>query len=243
MAIFIGEVELKVPEPNSDNERTQPHPHHFRHQHDHHGPRPTRQHHLQANEHPQLQDLPIPSDQVDQTGSTESPTGSPKMAFSAGLPSRIRSGEFNQPFNLHSQQAGLSEEECAMLRQVDIERILTSIRILGYDVPMRPGVLNGPIVTFFHEQTNPVHRLEALIGTIQAEFTNIMIAIKRPRSAVSGDLGIDRSNEQALTQLVAGFIPHLAELSARVGGQVSESLRAHQAEVRLNVKSMPERGT
>ena len=45
--------------------------------------------------------------------------GSPKIASSAGLPSQVAPDELTKSFDLHSQQAGLGEEQCATLREMD----------------------------------------------------------------------------------------------------------------------------
>ncbi|KAI7285884.1 hypothetical protein KC345_g1456 [Hortaea werneckii] len=111
-------------------------------------PPKSRHHHCQHREnHPQTKGLPTPSDAGRPTFSQ--PTGvlrSPKLAFTPGYPSRFPSSELSKPFDSHTQ-TGTTEAERRILRNIDIQRILSSAGILGYDPDFgKETLFDGPAV-------------------------------------------------------------------------------------------------
>ena len=151
------------------------------------------------------------------------------------MPSHIVSAELTKPSNLHSQQNRIRKEEQAALRQLDIQRILNSVRLLGYEVPVSPNALNDPATTFFHVSLGPINRLLALFEAIHVELKALMLILNQPVDALSTNPEVRMWKEQMLTRVLVEIIPALSILSERVGRDAAASLSLHNGGVRLNV--------
>ncbi|KAK5135485.1 hypothetical protein LTR08_005274 [Meristemomyces frigidus] len=211
-------------------------------------PTPLRPGHNDGEQRSQTAYLPTPTESGQPTTAEDDTAGSPKIAFSAGLPTRIASGELTEPFDIHGQQQDdLTNEEQGILRTLDVERILTSLRLLGYEVnqspqltavPERdstpgahetvPGLLQGAAATFFHENADPLQRLWALIITFHQELDRLMPALA-PQTFPYGDER--RWKEEITMGLLTQISPALGRLGERVTGQVGKVLREHEAGV------------
>ena len=209
--IWIGEVELQIPPDRCPLH----HPHYQNPQVQHQQQNQTNQHHdsrrhPESDQHPQIQDLPMPSDGTPTTAPTSNvAAGSPKTAFSAGLPSRIASDSLKQPFSLHSLIEGLSEEEQRVLKHHDIRQILTSIQLLGYEPVSTSEVFNGPGVAFFHTRSDNITRLYVLIQTLHVELNRLMPMLYANGRDFGEGLDGGRWKEKVVTRLLADIVPAL----------------------------------
>ncbi|KAK5122258.1 hypothetical protein LTR85_004168 [Meristemomyces frigidus] len=208
--------------------------------------------HSHSEQHPDTKNLRTPSDTGEGLDAEDNGAGSPKVEFSAGLPSRIASGQLSQLFNFHAQtDEDIRSEEQAVLRQMDIDRIVTSIRLLGYEVNQAPGfspspdiqavlgafntapgVLQGPAATFFHTNADPLERLTALVISMHQELDILM-----PKLAPADHPYHDalRWKEDIALGLLTRVSPALGRLVERVTGQVGGVLQQHQGGVRFFV--------
>ena len=172
--------------------------------------------------------------------------GSPRIAFYAGLPSGIASGELTKPSATHvEQQDNLTAEKHAFPRQLDVERILTSLRLLGYEVnesasaecndtsgayETAPGVLQGAAATFFHGKADPIQHFWALIITFHQELDRLMPALGSAAFPFADDT---RWKEEVTMGLLTQISPALGRLGERVNGQVAGVLKQHEASVKF----------
>lgn len=207
--------------------------------HRHQKGRGGRRKHHHDGPHPQTHDLPTPSDAGVHTSADDNAAGSPKVAFSAGLPTRIASGEFLKPFNFHAQTDDLTDEEQVILRQMDIERILNSIRLLGYEVNQAPGtsgVLQGHGVTFFHINADPLQRLSSLVTSMHQELDRLVPMLhEQPRRPMVIDGTANRWKEDATMGLLTQIMPAVGRLGDRLAREAAVVVEAHQGRLRFYV--------
>ncbi|EMD00492.1 hypothetical protein BAUCODRAFT_170640 [Baudoinia panamericana UAMH 10762] len=132
------------------------------------------QHH--SIQHPETQGLPHtarPDVQSRASPGPITPTGSPKVAFSAGLPNRLPSNELTGLFNLHND-TGISEGERVIARDIDIQRIQRSMQILGYDLDRGNEAMTEYLVPFWSTKVDPIKRFEALTKLFHEEMDRLL---------------------------------------------------------------------
>ncbi|KAK4548608.1 hypothetical protein LTR36_009518 [Oleoguttula mirabilis] len=209
--------------------------------------------HLHAEPHPDTPNIHTPSDFGQGTSADKDATGSPKVTFSPELPTRMASRQLSQSLNFHAEpDEDLDIEERAILRRrMDVERVLNSIRLLGYEVNHAPGetpspdtqavlgahvtasgVLQGPTATFYHTGADPLQKLMGLIISMHQELD--MLMPKLAPQTISNHDGT-RWKEDMTLGLLTGISPALGRLSERVIGQAGGIVLQHQGGVRLFV--------
>ena len=186
-------------------------------------------------EHQQSQNTPPAPDFSSQTPTAEQSASDSNAPLSAGLAARLGSGDPSTLLDLHSTQEGISEQEQAMLREFDIERILNSIRLLGYDVPTTSHMLNSPAITFFDARSDPICRLLALVGAMHTELNRLSQFVDEHANSLGGNVEGRRWREEALTKVFVEVVPALGVLSERVGRQAAASLDLHNGGLRFDV--------
>lgn len=206
-------------------------------------PPKSRHHHRQhSEEHPQTKDLPTPSDTGQPTASQ--PTGvlgSPKLAFTPGYPSRFPSSELSKPFDSHTQ-TGTTESERVILRNIDIQRILNSAGILGYDVDFgEEAPFDGSAVILYSRNSDSVARLKALTVSFGNELRRLepFLARQTPGdndiAAGGGDPGWRRWKEDTLLRLLTIIAPAMGRLLERLTASAGGAIGQHDGGVRFFV--------
>ncbi|KAI6909447.1 hypothetical protein KC318_g8725 [Hortaea werneckii] len=204
-------------------------------------PPKSRYHHRQHNEdHPQTKDLPTPSDTGRPTFSQPAGVlGSPKLTFTPGYPSRFPSSELSKSFDLHTQ-TGTTESERAILRNIDIQRILNSAGILGYDIDFgEEAPFDGPAVILYSRNSDPVARLKALTVSFGNELRRLEPFLARQtRGDVvggDGDPKWRRWKEDTVLRLLTITTPATGRLLERLTATAGGAIGQHDGGVRFFV--------
>ncbi|KAI7214340.1 hypothetical protein KC333_g6063 [Hortaea werneckii] len=201
----------------------------------------SRHHHRQhSEEHPQTRDLPTPSDTGRPTFSQPAEDlGSPKLAFTPGYPSRFPSSELSKSFDLHTQ-TGTTESERAILRNIDIQRILNSAGILGYDIDFgEEGPFDGPAVILYSRNSDPVARLKALTVSFGNELKRLEPVLARQTSSNltggGGDPEWRRWKEVTVLRLLTIVTPAMGSLLERLTATAGGAICQHDGGVKFFV--------
>ncbi|KAI7239801.1 hypothetical protein KC330_g1695 [Hortaea werneckii] len=204
-------------------------------------PPKSRRHHRQhSEEHPQTKDLPTPSDTGRPTISQPAGVlGSPKLAFTPGYPSRFPSSELSKSFDLHTQ-TGTTESERAILRNIDIQRILNSEGILGYDVDFgEEAPFDGPAVILYSRNFDPVSRLKVLTVSSGNELRRLepLLAWQIQGGVVVGDGDPEwrRWKDDTVLRLLTIITPATGRLLERLTATAGGAIGQHDGGVRFFV--------
>ncbi|KAI6895057.1 hypothetical protein KC318_g3858 [Hortaea werneckii] len=204
-------------------------------------PPKSRYHHRQhSEEHPQTKDLPTPSDTDRPTFSQPAGVlGSPKLAFTPGYPSRFPSSELSKSFDLHTQ-TGTTESERAILRNIDIQRILNSAGILGYDVDFgEEAPFDGPAVILYSRNSDPVARFKALTVSFGNELRRLEPFLARQTSSDlvgdGGDPEWRRWKEVTVLRLLTIITPAMGRFLERLTATAGGAIGQHDGGVRFFV--------
>lgn len=209
MPILIGEVELDISRRGGGNkEHRSPVPHHIEPEVGCKSGPPSKQH-SEGNEERQTE---IPSHASD----NERPVSRAEVPVTSST--------------------NLSHEENAILGGLDLDRVLSLLRLLGYESPAMPNALDDePAFTFFHRSIDPIHRLRTLLQGIHTELNNLMPILNQRSDVSAADVEVRAWQEDILTRLLIEVVPGLSILSERVGRETAASLNSHRGGVKLNV--------
>ncbi|KAI7537463.1 hypothetical protein KC331_g10912 [Hortaea werneckii] len=204
-------------------------------------PPKSRHHHRQhSEEDPQTKDLPTPSETGRPTISQPAGVlGSPKLAFTPGYPSRFPSSELSKSFDLHTQ-TGTTESERAILRNTDIQRILNSAGVLGYDVDFgEEAPFDGPAVILYSRNSDPVAKFKALTVSFGNELRRLEpLLARQTRGDVvvgDGDPGWRRWKEDTALRLLTIITPAMGRLLERLTATAGGAIGQHDGGVRFFV--------
>ncbi|KAI7192560.1 hypothetical protein KC316_g5316 [Hortaea werneckii] len=204
-------------------------------------PPKSRYHHGQhSEENPQTKNLPTPSDTGRPTLSHPAGVlGSPKFAFTPGYPSRFPSSELSKSFDLHTQ-TGTTESEREILRNIDIQRILNSAGILGYDVDFgEEAPFDGPAVILYSRNADPVARFKASTLSFGNELKRLEPFLARQTRAdvVGGDEDPEwgRWKEDTVLRLLTIITPAMGRLLERLTATAGGAVGQHDRGVRFFV--------
>ncbi|GAB1735200.1 hypothetical protein NU219Hw_g265t1 [Hortaea werneckii] len=199
----------------------------------------SRHHHRQhSEEHPQTKELPTPSDAGRPTFSQPAGVlGSPKLAFTPGYPSRFPSSELSKPFDFHTQ-TGTTESEREILRNIDIQRILNSAGILGYDVDFgEEAPFGGPAVILYRRNPDPVARLKALTVSFGNELRRLepLLARQTPDVMVRGGGNPEwgQWKEDTVLRLLTIITPAMGRLLERLTATAGGAIDQHDGGLRF----------
>ncbi|KAI7381530.1 hypothetical protein KC336_g18819 [Hortaea werneckii] len=204
-------------------------------------PPKSRHHHRQHSEDcPQTKNLPTPSDAGQPTFSQSAGIlGSPKLAFTPGYPSRFPSSELSKAFDSHTQ-TGTTESEREILRNIDIQRILNSAGILGYDVDFgEEAPFDGPAVILYSRNSDSVARLKALTVSFGNELRRLepFLARQTPGDMAGGGADPEwrRWKEDTVLRLLTIIAPAMGRLLERLTATAGGAIGQHDGGVRFFV--------
>lgn len=237
MPILIGEIELDVSRCGGGRpEARSPVPHHIEPEVDcESGPPIGRQ--SESNEEPQTEIPSTASDAERLISPAEAPAiGSLNQNFHCETTFWTQFSETNQVSDPYSERQGLSHEENAIFGELDLDRVLDLLRLLGYESPAMPNALDDePAFTFFHRSIDPIHRLRTLLQGIHTELNNLMPVLNQRDDVFAADVDAREWKEDILTRLLIEVVPGLSILSERVGRETAASLNLNRGGVKLSV--------
>ncbi|TKA72970.1 hypothetical protein B0A55_05310 [Friedmanniomyces simplex] len=157
---------------------------------------------------------------------------SPKLAFSAGLPSRIATGQLDGFFDFHAQP-GLLNDEQAVARAHDIGRTHTSMRILGYELDRGKEMMTKDVVPFWRVDVGPVQRLEGLVALLHGEVDRLAPCLRERTVGTELEERTTLWKEGVLRELVTNIVPAVNGLAERVSRQVADVVLTDGLALRL----------
>lgn len=197
-----------------------------------------RHHHQHSDLHPHTFDLPTPSDCGRPSTTNGAAQGSPKVAFTPGYPTRIPSLELAKPFDTHTQ-AGTTEMERAILREMDVARILNSAHILGYELDTTTAPpFDGPAVILYQANADPIEKLKALTMSFGKELSKLEPLLARQVEApgdVRGHPEWRKWKEEAVLKMLTIIAPAMGKLLERLTATGGGAVQQHDGGVRFFV--------
>lgn len=235
MPVFIGEVELEVPETNTGDELgrfasapvVMP---------DHQ--RPDGQY-LTGCENPvieqaQLSDSRSASEPLKTMSCSSSLTSGANTPVSASLQDSTPPGEHDQSSGFRPYSSGRSDEIHGTPCRSNTRQIYSPTRMLHQGPHAAKFGFARTAEIFFHEHSDPIDRLHALKQAIHMEVDKLFPHIDRPEASFGYTRAVTDWKEEMFGRLITEIIPAIGSLNERVSRKTATSMRQQQAGVRLS---------